>query len=107
MVEAGIGLVKANTLAAANESAAMLNSASGVMFPGSSRAPPIMINSFARHKVLASFAAASAMFVSGPIAITETVPGGSDSSMERISKWEGRDEGMNSSGFGFDTWVVS
>ena len=51
IVLAGFGDVSAKILAAAVASAMALNSATGVMFPGSRKQPPITRTSFARRKV--------------------------------------------------------
>ena len=81
----GCLLVNANTLAAAMLSACTLNSASGVILPGTSMAPPIMTISFTLSKVSTSSAAARAIFVIGPSAAMVMVLGGCSFSRRSIS----------------------
>lgn len=96
----GLPLVNANTLAAASGSANVLNSATGVMLPGCEIAPLITTTSFTRRKTSGSWAAASAILVSGPMATMEMVLGGFDARSRRISRCEGRDDGVKSLGGG-------
>lgn len=82
----GYGEVRANTRAAAMESAYVLNSAAGVIFPGTEIAPPMTTTSFTRRKVSGSVAAAMARFVRGPIATIVIVSGGFSWRRRRISR---------------------
>ena len=95
IVLAGFGDVNAYTLAAAIGSAIQLNSATGVILPGSSMVPPMTTTSLAFMNVFGSSAAAMAKFVNGPIAIKVMVPAGFSLRMRIISWDEGRLEGVN------------
>lgn len=86
MVLAAVGDVRAKTRAAAVGSAKMLNSPTGVIFPGSAIAPPIIKTLFARRKISGDREAARARFVKGPMAMMSTVPGGLSSSILSISR---------------------
>lgn len=92
---AGSGLVKAYSLAAATASAMVLNSPTGVMFPGTSTAPPITRICLARRNVFGPCAAAVARVVRGPMAMRVIVSAGSVLRMRRISRCEGKEEGVN------------
>ena len=94
MVLAGSGLVSAYTRAAAMGSAMVLNSATGVMLPGSVIAPPMTTSSFAFIKVTGSWAAARAKVVKGPRAMRVVVLGGFEERMSRISVGAGRCDGV-------------
>ena len=96
IVDDGLGEVRAYTLAAAVASAYVLNSAVGVMFPGTLTAPPITRIDFALISVRGECDAARAMFVSGPIAMTEIVSGGFSSRIRSISRCDGRKDGVKS-----------
>lgn len=50
--------------------------------------------------------AASAKFVRGPIAMMVMVLGGFSPRIRRISRWEGRFEGVNSLGRRSEVWVA-
>lgn len=65
------------------------------MLPGTSRAPPIAITSFARRSVAASSAAARARLVSGPSAMIVIVSGGDSARSRSMSLWLGTVEGVN------------
>lgn len=94
MVLAGFGDVNAYRRAAAMGSAMQLNSATGVMLPGSEIAPPITITSLAFRNTCGSWEAARAKFVSGPMPMRVMVSGGWESRICRISRWEGEEEGV-------------
>jgi len=83
---AGFGEVKAKTRAVATASAYVLNSATGVMFPSTSTAPPITTTSLTLRKASGSSAAANAKFVRGPTAMMVMVSTGFSRSNLRISK---------------------
>ena len=97
----GFGDVSAYMRAAAIGSAMLLNSAVGVMLPGSRSAPPMTSSCFARRKVCGSVAAAVAKVVSGPIAIRVIVLGGLSRRRVRISSVEGFRDGVKRDG-GFE-----
>ena len=97
IVVAGFGDVSAYTLAAAVGSAMQLNSATGVMFPGSFRVPPMTTTSLAFMNVFGSFAAAMAKVVSGPMAIKVMVSAGFSLRIRRISSGEWLLEAVNKS----------
>lgn len=86
MVLAGVGDVRAKTRAAAVESARILNSPTGVIFPGSTIAPPMTETLFARRKTCGDREAARARLVNGPIAMMSIVSGGLSSSILSISR---------------------
>lgn len=98
MVVAGFGDVRANTRAAAVGSAKVLNSPTGVMFPGSAIAPPMTSTLFARRNVNGDSEAASARLVNGPMAMMSTVSVGLSSRILRISIWDGLVDGLNKDG---------
>ena len=64
----------------------MFHSARGVMFPGTEMAPPITRSSFTRRNVDASWEAARARLVKGPMAIMVIVFGGLAARRRRISR---------------------
>ena len=80
----------------ATASAYVLNSATGVILPSTSMAPPITTTSLTLRKVSGSSAAASARLVKGPIATMVIVSCGFSCSSRRISlcaiAWEGMKE---------------
>ena len=86
IVVAGFGDVRAKTRAAAGASAMVLNSATGVAFPGPVTAPPMTRTDFARRKVVGEWEAARARLVRGPMAMMVIVPGGFSSRSRRISR---------------------
>ena len=92
----GLGAVRAKILAAAVGSASVLNSATGVAFPGPSTTPPMISTCFARRNIAGECEAARARLVKGPIAMMVMVLRGFSSRIRRISRWEGRFEGVNS-----------
>lgn len=91
----GFGDVKAKTLAVATASAYVLNSATGVIFPSTSIAPPITTTSFAFRNVSGSSAAARARFVKGPTDTIVIVSTGFSRSRRRISLCAGVTEAVN------------
>ena len=91
----GVGDVNAKIRAAEIGSASVLNSPTGVMFPGTDTAPPITRADLARRKTWGEWEAASAKFVKGPIAIRSTESGGFFSRICRISRCDGRLEASN------------
>ena len=105
-VEAGFSDVRAYTRAAAEVSANTLNSATGVMFPVASTAPPIVTTSFTRRNVSGSSAAARAQFVSGPMATMVMVSGSFSRKIRRISWCAGREVGLKED-VGSVRWSVS
>ena len=92
----GVGDVNAKTLAAEIGSASMLNSPTGVMFPGTDTAPPITKTDLARRNACGDWEAAIAKFVKGPMAMISIVSNGLSSSIPRISRCEGRLEALKS-----------
>ena len=98
MALAGSGEVNANTRAAAIGSARILNSPTGVIFPGSAIAPPITQTLFARRRDCGDSEAARAMVVIGPITTMSIVSTGLSSRMWRISRCDGRVDGLNKEG---------
>ena len=93
---AGLGEVNAKTRAAAVASAKVLNSPTGVMLPGTEIAPPMTRTDFARISMVGACEAARARLVRGPIAMTVMVSGGFSSRTRKISRWDGRFEGVKS-----------
>ena len=91
---AGLGEVRAKRRAAAVGSAQVLNSAKGVTFPGTEMAPPMMRIDLARVRVWGACEAARARLVRGPMAMIDIVFGGFSSRRRRISRWEGRSDGV-------------
>jgi hypothetical protein len=89
IVDAGFGDVKAKTRAVATASAYVLNSATGVMLPSTSIAPPITTTSLTLRKVSVSSAAANARLVRGPTATIVMVSRGFSLRSRRISLWAG------------------
>ncbi|KAL5888478.1 hypothetical protein ACKVWC_011567 [Pyricularia oryzae] len=85
MVEAGSCAVRAKTRAVATASAKVLNSATGVMLPGTLMAPPMTQTSRARRSVSGSSAAARARLVMGPMVRIVTVWSGDSLRIRRIS----------------------
>lgn len=92
----GLGEVKAKTRAAAVASANVLNSPTGVMLPGTEIAPPITKTDLARISTVGAYEAARATFVRGPMAMTVMVFGGLSSRTRKISRCDGRFEGVKS-----------
>ena len=89
--------MSAYTLAAAMGSAMQLNSATGVMLPGTEMAPDITTTSLAFMKIVGDSEAARAKFVRGPMAMRVIVSGGFESRIERISRCEDAEEGVKRS----------
>lgn len=73
----------------------LLNSATGVILPGTDMAPDMTITSLALRNVVDEVDAARAKFVRGPMPIRVIVSGGLEERMSRISRWEGAEEGVN------------
>lgn len=96
MVLLGVGDVNAKILAAETGSATMLNSPTGVIFPGTDTAPPMNRTDLARRNTCGEWEAASARLVKGPIAIMSIVFGGLSSRIRSISRYEGWLEALKS-----------
>lgn len=90
----GVGEVNAKTRAAETGSAMVLNSPTGVKFPGTDTAPPMTRTDLARRNTCGEWEAASARFVKGPIAIMSIVSGGFSSRIRSISRYEGWSEAL-------------
>lgn len=86
MVVAGLGDVNAKTRAVAVGSAKVLNSATGVAFPGPETAPPMTRTDLARMNIFGARDAARARFVRGPTAMIVIVPGGFSARVLMISR---------------------
>ena len=66
------------------------------MLPGSEMVPPMTRMDFARINVVGAWEAARARFVSGPMAMIVTVSGGFSLRMRKISRCDGRWDGVKS-----------
>lgn len=86
MVLDALGDVNAKMRAAAMGSAMVLNSATGVTFPGLRTAPPMTRTDLARRNVVGECDAARARLVSGPTAMIVMVSAGFSSRSRRISR---------------------
>ena len=78
--------MSASTRAAAKASAQKLNSAVGVILPGTPIAPPMTMTSLTLRKIPGSSAAARARLVNGPIATMVMLSVGLSLRMRRISR---------------------
>lgn len=88
IVLAGLGDVNAKMRAVAEGSAKVLNSATGVAFPGTEIAPPMTRTDLARMRIFGECDAARARFVRGPMAMIVIVPGGFSARILMISRYE-------------------
>lgn len=75
-------------------SAMQLNSATGVMFPGTAMVPDMRISSWAVANVWGEWVAARAKVVAGPMPRRVMVFGGFEARRERMRLWEGVVEGV-------------
>lgn len=86
IVLSGFGADSAKIRAVAMGSAMVLNSATGVAFPGAETAPPMIRTDLARRNIVGECEAARARLVRGPMAMMVMLPGGFSSRTRKISR---------------------